>query len=148
MGKWPFLLTAIAIGGLIAIQPGLNSDVARRVGNPFIAAFLSISVSFLLAFGYVLATRQTVSLSAVLSLPWYLWLAGSIGAIFVAGTLWLAPVLGASALFAAIIAGQMIMALIIDWFGFGGYQSQGFDPLRLLAVALVLAGVLIFQRSV
>ncbi|MCP4383445.1 MAG: DMT family transporter [Hyphomicrobiales bacterium] len=147
MIKWPFILAAIGIGGLIAIQPGINSDVARRLDNPFAAAFLSISVSFLLATVYVLSARQNVSWSAVTSLPWYLWLGGTIGAIFVAGSLWLAPVLGAAALFAAMIAGQMMMALIVDWFGFGGYQSQGFDPWRLLAVGLVLAGVLIFQRS-
>lgn len=147
MSKIPFVLAAIMIGGVVALQPGLNAEVARRVGNPFVAAFVSIFVSFALASGYVLITRQTFAWNAVASLPWYLWLAGSIGALFVVGTLWIAPILGAAALFAAIVAGQMIMATLVDWFGFGGYQSHGFDPLRIVAIVLVLAGVLIFQRS-
>jgi len=147
LSKIPFILVAIVIGGVVALQPGLNADVARRIGNPFVAALLSILVSFALAAFYVLATRQTVAWHSVGSLPWYLWLAGTIGVIFVAGTLWLAPILGAAALFAAIVAGQMIMATLVDWFGFGGYQSHSLDPLRIVAIVLVLAGVLIFQRS-
>jgi len=147
LSKIPFVLAAILIGGVVALQPGLNADVARRIGNPFVAAFLSILVSFALASAYVLVSRQTFAWNAVASMPWYLWLGGSIGVIFVAGTLWLAPILGAAALFAAMVAGQMIMATLVDWSGFGGYQSHGFDPLRIVAIVLVLAGVLIFQRS-
>jgi bacterial/archaeal transporter family-2 protein len=147
LSKILFVLAAVVIGGVVALQPGLNAEVARRLGNPFVAAFLSIFVSLTLSLASVLATRQTFAWNAVTSLPWYLWLGGSIGVIFVAGTLWLAPILGAAALFAAIVAGQMITATLVDWSGFGGYQSQSFDPLRLVAIGLVLAGVLIFQRS-
>lgn len=59
----------------------------------------------------------------------------------------MAPILGAAALFAAIVAGQMIMATVIDWIGFGNAQGHDFDPMRIVAIALVLAGVMIFQRS-
>ena len=147
MSKWPFVVAAIGAGALIALQPGMNADVARRLGNPFAAAFISILVAFLVALSYVIATRQTISWTAMSAVPWYLWFAGAIGTVFVAATLWLAPILGAAGLFAAIVAGQMIMAMAIDWFGFGPYQSQGLDPWRLLAVGLVLAGVVLFQRS-
>jgi len=34
---------------------------------------------------------QGVSWSAALSILWYLWLAGTIGVVFVVSTLWLAP---------------------------------------------------------
>ena len=147
MTKLPFLLAALAIGGAVAIQPILNADVARRLGNPFVAAFLSISVSFVIALAYVVVTRQHIPWSGVVLLPWYLWFAGSIGLFFVAGTLWLAPILGAAALFAAIIAGQMITATVVDWIGFGNTQAQHFDPLRIVAILLVLGGVVIFQRT-
>lgn len=147
MSKFPYIVAAIAVGGFLSLQPGLNADVARRIGSPFAAAFLSITISFVLALGYVLSTRQSVTWPAVGSLPWYLWIPGSIGFVFVAAGLWLAPILGASALFASIVVGQMIAAALVDQFGVGGYQAHEFDPWRILAIALVLSGVWLFQRT-
>lgn len=145
--KLPFILGAIAIGVVIAMQPGLNADVARRLGSPVTAAFLSIAVAFVLSVAYVVLAREPVSWSALPSLPWYLWLGGAIGFMFVVGTMWLAPVLGAALLFTAIIAGQLIGATLADHFGFFGYRIQAIDPWRLVGIGLVLAGVLVFQRS-
>jgi bacterial/archaeal transporter family-2 protein len=142
-----FILAAMAVGGLVALQPGLNSEVAKRLGTPFGASFLSIMISFILATGFFVATRQSFVVANAASMPWYLWFAGFVGFIFVIASLALAPILGASLLFAAVIAGQLLVAAVIDMTGFGGYQAHGFDPWRFLGVGLVLAGVLVFQRA-
>jgi transporter family-2 protein len=145
--KLPFILAAVAIGGILTLQPGLNADVARRLGSPFGAGALSILVSFVLSFAILIASRQNVTWGEAQSMPWYLWFAGSIGVIFVVGTLWLAPILGAVLLFASVVAGQMIGATIADLIGFGGYHSQALDPWRIAGVVLVLAGVWVFARG-
>lgn len=147
MLKLHFIVLAVTIGGLIALQPGLNAEVSRRLGSPFVAAFISVTVAFILCLGYMLVTRPTIHWSAIGTMPWYVWLGGVIGVVFVIGTLWLAPVLGAGTLFAAMVAGQMITATAVDWAGLTGYQSQGFDPMRLVAIALVVGGVAIFYRT-
>ncbi len=147
MPKLPYVLAAVAIGGVLTLQPGLNADVARRLGNPFGAGVISILVSLGVALAIVLGSRQQVAWGSALTMPWYLWLAGSIGLVFVVGTLWLAPILGAALLFVSIVAGQMIMATIADYTGLGGYTSQSLDPWRLAGIALVLAGVWVFQRG-
>ena len=41
--RLPYLFLAVALGAMIAIQPGLNADVARRLGTPVGAAFLSVT---------------------------------------------------------------------------------------------------------
>jgi transporter family-2 protein len=148
LSKLPYILTAIAIGGVLTIQPGLNAEVARRVANPLGAGLVSIFVSFILSLAIVFGSRQNVAWSALPALPWYLWFAGSIGVIFVLGTLWLAPLLGAALLFASMVAGQMLVATIADLTGLAGYQSHGFDPWRIAGIVLVLAGVWAFQRAV
>ena len=147
LSKLPYVLTAIAIGGVLTIQPALNADVARRLANPLGAAMVSIFVSFILSLVIVLGSRQSIAWGALASMPWYLWLGGTVGVIFVLGTLWLAPVLGAALLFASVVAGQMIMATIADLTGFAGYQSHGFEPWRIAGVVLVLAGVWAFQHA-
>jgi transporter family-2 protein len=145
--KLPYILTAVAIGGVLSLQPGLNAEVARRLANPLGAGLVSICVSFVLSLTIVLGSRQNVAWSGLGSLPWYFWLAGSIGVIFVIGTLWLAPILGAALLFSSMIAGQMLAATIADVTGFAGYQSHGFDPWRIVGVVFVIAGVWVFQRA-
>lgn len=147
MPKLPYILVAVVMGVVVAIQPGLNADVARRLGSPVGAAFLSIAISFAASLAYVVIAREPIGFSGLASLPWYLWLAGIIGFMFVVGGLWLAPVLGAALLFASIVAGQMIGATLADQFGFAGYQAQSLDPWRLAGIGLVLAGVIVFQRS-
>lgn len=147
MPKSLFVLAAVALGGFVALQLGLNAEVARRLGSPFGASFVSIAVSFILASVFMLGTRQGVAVGGVVGMPWHLWLAGVIGFAFVIAALALAPVLGASLLFAAVIAGQMIVAVVLDMTGFGGYQGHGFDPWRIAGIALVLGGVWAFQRA-
>ena len=147
MSKLPYIVTAVAIGGVLTIQPGLNADVARRLANPLGAGLVSTFVSFVLVCAIVFGTGQNVAWSKLPSLPWYLWFGGSIGVMFVVGTLWFAPTLGAALLFASIIAGQMLMATVADVTGLAGYQSHGLDPWRIAGVVLVLAGVWAFQRA-
>ena len=72
MTRLPALFVAVSLGIMIALQPGLNAEVARRFGSPVGAAFLSISTSFALCAIYILATRQGFPISALPSLPWYL----------------------------------------------------------------------------
>ena len=108
---------------MIALQPGLNADVARRLGTPVGAAFLSILVAFVLSALYIVISRHPFPLGAIAAMPWYLWLGGLFGFAFVAGTLFVAPVLGGALLFAAIVLGQMIAATLADHFGVAGYPG-------------------------
>lgn len=147
MNKLPYVLGAVAIGAVLTLQPGLNSEVARRVGNGFGAGMISIFVSFIVSAALVFGTRQEVAWSAALSMPWYLWIAGTIGVVFVVGTAFLAPVLGAGLLFISVVAGQMIMATINDYTGFAGYGGHGLDGWRVAGIGLVIAGVWVFQRG-
>ena len=148
MTRLPYLLLAVALGAMIAIQPGLNADVARRLGTPVGAAFLSVLVAFVLSARSTCSSAATPSRSrAVAALPWYLWLGGLIGFVFVLGALFVAPVLGGALLFAAIVLGQMIAAALADYFGIGGYPAREIDPFRIAGIVLVVAGVFLFQRA-
>jgi transporter family-2 protein len=147
LSRLPYILAAVAIGGAIAVQPGLNAELARKVGSAFGATFLSVTLSFVIALIAFLIVRPPLSLGAISSVPPYVWVNGFIGFGFVVGTLWLAPVLGGAALFASIVAGQMIVSMIADHYGFGGYRTVDIDVWRVAGAALVVGGVLVFQRG-
>jgi transporter family-2 protein len=143
----PFILAAVAIGGALALQPGLNGELARRVGSMFGAIFLSITLSLVLAGIALLIMRPPISFAGLSSVPPYVWLNGVIGFAFVIGTLWLAPVLGSAVLFASIVAGQMIVAVIADHYGLGGYRTADIDVWRIAGIVLVVGGVVAFQQG-
>jgi len=146
--KLPYILAAIFIGGLLTFQPGINAEVGRRIGNGFAAGTVSILVSGIVSVAFLLVTRQQANWGATLSMPWYLWIAGVIGIIFVVGATLLAPVLGAGLLFVSVVAGQMLVAMINDYTGFAGYgSSHSVDGWRLAGVGLVLVGVWVFQKG-
>jgi bacterial/archaeal transporter family-2 protein len=73
------------------------------------------------------------------------WLGGIIGVVYVIATMMLAPRLGAASFIAAIVAGQMIMALLIDHYGLIGFPRHTIDISRLLGAVFVIGGVVAMQ---
>ena len=95
---WLYAALVLVTGGLLALQPVINADVARRIAHPMSAALISVTVTFLALFLATVALRAplpTPRLVGVLP-PWMLG-AGLIGAIFLfvsaVNFLWMAPVL-------------------------------------------------------
>ena len=80
-------------------------------------------------------------------MPWWVYLAGFVGTIFVAGGVVIAPVTGALLFFACVIAGQLIGATLADHFGLFGVALRPVSPARLAGIALVLGGAILAQRG-
>jgi hypothetical protein len=91
-----YLVAALVLGVLVALQPLVNAVLARAIGSPYGAAGISI---FVAALGAVLmlgvAGRGDLSRATLASVPWWVYLAGFVGTVFVAGSVVIAPVTGA-----------------------------------------------------
>jgi transporter family-2 protein len=93
-----------------------------------------------------LAFGARPSAAALKALPWYAWTGGLYGAVFVAMAAWAAPRLGVTLFLTVAIAGQLAAALYLDATGAFGLAKVGIGPVRLVGVALVLAGVVLVRR--
>ena len=80
-------------------------------------------------------------------MPWWIFLAGFIGALFVAGGVVIAPVIGAQLFFVTMIGGQLLGATLADHFGLFGLAVRPLSLERALGLALVLSGALLVQRG-
>ena len=69
------------------------------------------------------------------------------GAAFVAAGMMLAPRIGVSLLFVSVIAGQLIAAALVDHHGWFDVPVRPIDPLRILGIGLVFAGVIVFRLA-
>ena len=72
---------------------------------------------------------------------------GTLGAIFVSTATWATPKIGAGAFFAALYAGQLIMALVLDHFGLLGLEQKSATLMRMAGVPILLFGAWLIVRG-
>jgi transporter family-2 protein len=105
-------LLALLAGAMLPIQAGVNAELARIVGHPVRSALVSFAVgtgAFLfLAFAL---TGPSWPWSRMLQAPWWVYVGGLLGAVYVVGVIALAPRLWALLAFVLVIAGQLLASL-------------------------------------
>ncbi len=147
MLSW-FLLFMVAVGGFLTpVQASVNAILGRSLGHPVSAAVVSTMVSFRLLALTAIILRVPLPTAAGLTAPWWVYISGgTIGAIFVFFLLYSAPIIGATAMIGAIIAGQLIGSVVLDHFGALGLPQQVLSPGRALGIALLIAGVFLIRK--
>ncbi len=143
-----YLLLALVMGMLVSFQPLMNAVLARAIGSPFGAAAISLLVAGI--GGVILATvagRGEMTRATLSTVPWWVFFAGFIGSLFVAGGVVIAPITGAQLFFMTIIAGQLIGATLADHFGLFGLAVRPLSVERALGLALVLGGAFLVRRG-
>ncbi|MBA3495877.1 MAG: DMT family transporter [Gemmatimonadota bacterium] len=142
-----FVLLAILGGAMLPVQTGVNLQLRGLLGHPLTAALVSFVVGSVGLAAAAAVVRAPVTLGGAWARSeWWHWSGGLLGAVYIAGTIVLAPRLGAATLVAALVAGQMIASLIVDQFGWVGFAEHPISPLRLLGAALVVGGVVLVRR--
>lgn len=143
-----YFLLAFTIGAGVAVQAGLNAQLRNYVGHPLFAALVNFVVGTACMIGLLLVLRVPLPISAsVKAAPPWLWLGGALGAFYVASAVLIAPKLGAGAMFALLIAGQVAMSLILDHYGWVGFPKHPIGIWRVAGGALLIAGVVLVVRN-
>jgi transporter family-2 protein len=140
------VLAAIGLGVATTAQAGINAELARWVGGPLRASSVSFVVGTLAIFAITLLFARSGEGSRPGAAPWWAWLGGLGGALFIGAGTALAPRLGALNLFVAIILGQLVCSALFDRFGIL-FQRQDLTPGRLAGIVLVAAGVALVRIS-
>jgi bacterial/archaeal transporter family-2 protein len=130
-----------AIGGLAgAIQAAVMGELGERVGVAPALAF-AVAVSLVCAIGVLLVWERTFSgIRAAAEQPWWLWLGGVMSVFIVLGITVATPRIGVAATIGIVIAGNLVMAALIDQYGLLGQEQVAITGLRLVGLALLAAG--------
>jgi transporter family-2 protein len=134
------LLAAMAIGAATTVQSGVNAELARWVGGPLRAGSVSFVVGTLAILAMTALFARSSAGTRPGDAPWWAWLGGLGGALFVGVGTALAPRLGALNLFVAVILGQLLCSALLDRFGVL-FQRQDLSTGRIAGIVLVAAGV-------
>ena len=147
MERFLIVLFAAVGGGMIAAQAPINARLRLSVGSPMLSAALSFAVGTVALAVGVLATGALGGVRQAGSAPWWAWLGGLAGAMLVTASLIAAPRLGATTTFVAIISGQVLVAVILDRFGWLGLSARPLTTERLLALVMMLGALALLLRE-
>jgi bacterial/archaeal transporter family-2 protein len=149
MDAWiVWLAVAVAAGGVLSVQVGVNTLLSRQLGGPLqatLASFLVGSVALLAA--SVVQRWQWPSLARIGHVPVGMWSGGLLGAFYVVATIALSPRLGAATLFGVIVAGQMATAVLLDHLGALGFAAHPVTAWRIVGVLLLVSGAVLIRAS-
>eukprot|EP00924_Labyrinthula_sp_SR-Ha-C_P012310 snap_masked-scaffold_10-processed-gene-2.38-mRNA-1 protein AED:0.27 eAED:1.00 QI:0/-1/0/1/-1/1/1/0/353 len=145
-----YFISTVIVGGLGMLQPPINAKLGNKfqtephrvawstffIGSLWFIIILPISVKI---------ESEKVNFRGLAELEWWQYLPGFVGLITVLSGIFLAHKLGLSLFAVLLIAGQLLMSLIIDFFGLMESEKVEIDAVRGIGVFLVFVGVLFFQ---
>jgi transporter family-2 protein len=147
---WPTIALALLVSTANSVQARVNGQASEYLGQPVVAAMMSVGGGFVLAATVVAFTpgarRALVGLIASRGRPelhpWH-FLAGFGGGIFIFGQALVVPLVGVSVYIIAVVTGQTIASLAVDRYGLGPAGRQPVTVFRWLAALLAIVGVVI-----
>jgi len=146
--SWLLAPLAIFLGAVLTTQVATNTQLGKALGNPYIPATVNMATGLIVTVALTWGlTSEWPSREMMRAAPWYLWLAGGVlGVTYLTGNILLAPKLGAGALVALVVAGQLIFSVLLDHFGWLGFAQHSAGIARLAGCSLMIAGVVLISK--
>jgi transporter family-2 protein len=144
-----YILLMLVAGAGVAAQIVINAQLRVAAASALWATNISFAVSMAaglaaLAFATVFA-RVPFPAPALWRAPWWIWLGGLGGAVYVLLAILLARRLGAALLSAAGILGQLGASILIDHYGWFGTPVHRISAARALGVVLLAVGIALIR---
>lgn len=143
MHVWVALPVVIAAGVAASLQAPVNAALARVSEHSLLAAAVSFGVGFAALSLVALLSGGIEAAPRLGNAAWWMFLGGALGAFYVWGALWGVPVLGVVTMVSALILGQMVGAMAVDWIGAFGLPVRAPSPARVAGAVLVMAGLVL-----
>jgi bacterial/archaeal transporter family-2 protein len=135
-----FAVALAAVAGLAgAVQAAVMGELGERVGIWPAVAFSGL-VTIALAFGALAFADGIGSVARVVREPVWLWTGGALSVLIVLAVTVGAPRIGVTATIGTVIAGNLLMAAVIDQFGMFGLDKIAITWPRALGLVFLATG--------
>jgi len=134
------VVLALSAGLAGSVQAAVMGKLGERVGI-FEALGFSTIVSIVIGLTVLLVVRQSFDgIGAAARQPVWLWTGGALSAFIVLAITVGPPRVGVTATVGLVIAGNLVMAALIDRFGWLGNEQIALNWPRVLGIVLLAAG--------
>jgi transporter family-2 protein len=141
------VVLALSAGLAGSVQAAVMGKLGERVGI-FEALAFSTVVAIVVAWVTLLVVRQSVSgVGEATRQPVWLWTGGALSAFIVLAITVGPPRIGVTATVAMVIAGNLVMAALIDRFGWLRNKQIDLEWPRVLGLLLLVAGAALTLRT-
>jgi transporter family-2 protein len=145
LGQTALVIIVGLIGGLaVGIQGPLSGAVSAKLG-PVASSFI-IHLGGFAASGLLLIVLGGEKIRDWQSIPTPYLFSGIFGLILYLTFSYTLPRIGASNAIALLVAAQMILAMLIDHFGWFGVAQHSIDLTRMIGVVLLIGGAFLISR--
>ena len=141
-----YALLPLVGGALIAAQAPINARLRVILTSPVGSAFVSFAIGTIVLFAALVVVGDAGRLGELGGGPWWAYVGGFCGAVFVFATLVAAPRVGVTATFVSVIVGQVVLSALIDRFGWFGLPAIALTPERMIAIGLLAVSLVLLLR--
>ncbi len=139
------ILIAILSGALMSVQGVFNTQVTKQSGIWVANAFVQFT-ALVVCLAVWLFSADRASFASLLKVePKYMLLGGAIGTFITYTVVKSMEQLGPARSVMFIVVSQVILAYVIEIFGFFGVEKQPFEMKKLLGAGVMIAGIVIFK---
>lgn len=144
--KLGWIALALLAGAVLPVQGAVNGLLRADIGAPltvaaisFVVATIAMAIALLAAMAFT--DQPKPRLAQLPNVPWWGWLGGFAGAMYVTTVFTAMPVIGTSAAIGLTVAGQQIASVFVDRYGWFLLPVRPVSGFRIAGVVLLLAGV-------
>lgn len=142
-GNWIWRMIGVIAGMFSATQTAVNGHLGSVLGSTVQAAFVSFLVGTLGLVILVGILHPQFKLDRVddKKNPWWMWIGGIIGALYVLGNVYLVPVVGTGLAVVIVLVGLMAGSLMVDQFGWFAAKKNPISVVQILGLVIMVVGV-------
>ena len=145
--NWMTLFFALAAGAVVSVQAGSNAQLKQSLGSPILALVVNYVLGFTgIGAAALIARSHSPTIDAMARTPWWAWVGGLLGLLYGLAVVLLAHKMGAATLIATLVTGQLICSVILDHFGWMGFELHRASFLRIGGCALMIAGLTLIAK--
>jgi len=138
------IIIALISGALMSIQGVFNTQVTKTSGIWVANTFVQFTALLVCLIAWGITDRS--SFGAIMKVePKYMLLGGAIGAFITFTVIKGMDMLGPAKAVMLIVVAQLLVAYIIELFGWFGVEKQPFEWRKVIGTLIAVAGIVIFK---
>jgi transporter family-2 protein len=144
--KTELLLLSVGLGVVLTVHLAMNGMVGAAINNARVgnAVFWCIGAAMAVMIGW--SGWQSGALPSLSQVNPILLTAGAMGASLVFGIAYLIPRVGAGPFTYALLAGQIVSAMVLSHYGWLGSPKQPITPMGVVGVVVMVIGIMLTKR--
>ena len=138
-----FLLYALAVvaGLMNPLQSGCTSSLNKVIQRPFMVGLVSVGGTATVTLVGALLLGQLGLGGKAAQVPWWAWLGGLAGSVFLLAQPIAAQKIGAGPFIGLTVTASVLLSVLIDHHGWLGFPQHTASAGRIVGAALMVVGV-------